>query len=58
MKDRSEAIGPITGNYQTVDTIVIIKKGNPTYVAVWKEIGEEIQIVEVAYVGTHEKAPY
>lgn len=35
-----------------------IKKGKPTYVAVWKVTDKEIKIVEVRYVGTHEKANY
>jgi len=35
-----------------------IKKGHPTYVAVWQEVGGKIQLIEVKYVGTHEKAPY
>jgi len=35
-----------------------IKKGQPTYVAVWEEIDGEIRLVEITYVGTHEKAPY
>lgn len=35
-----------------------LKKGNPTYVAVWVERDKEIKLVEVVYVGTHEKAPY
>jgi hypothetical protein len=35
-----------------------LKKGHPTYVAVWEVINKEIRIVEVQYVGTHEKAPY
>ena len=34
-----------------------LKKGNPTYVACW-EINKKEIIVEVYYVGTHEKAPY
>lgn len=33
-----------------------IKKGKPTYVAVWKVTGENS--TEVTYVGTHEKADY
>ena len=28
-----------------------------TYVAVWEVIDKEIRLVEVSYVGTHEKAP-
>ncbi len=35
-----------------------LKKGNPTYIAVWREVEGEIKLVEVTYVGTHEKAPY
>lgn len=34
------------------------EKGNPTYVAVWREERNEIRLVEVIYAGTHEKAPY
>ncbi len=34
-----------------------LKKGNPTYVAVWIEEQDRIT-VEIIYVGTHEKAPY
>jgi hypothetical protein len=33
-------------------------KGNPTYVCCWEVIDTENRIVEVYYVGTHEKAPY
>ena len=35
-----------------------LKKGNPTYVVVWKVTERMAQIVEVRYVGTHEKANY
>jgi Cytotoxic translational repressor of toxin-antitoxin stability system len=35
-----------------------LKKGKPTYVAVWWEVREEDHSIEVTYVGTHEKAPY
>jgi len=35
-----------------------IKKGRPTYVAVWKMNPEEIESIEVCYVGTHESADY
>ncbi|ALC16317.1 hypothetical protein DSOUD_1538 [Desulfuromonas soudanensis] len=35
-----------------------LKKGKPTYVAVWREERNEIKLVEVIYAGTHEKAPY
>lgn len=33
-------------------------KGKPRYVAVWKVTDNAIQLVEVRYVGTHEKADY
>ncbi len=35
-----------------------LKKGHPTYVAVWEVKDKKIKLVEVTYVGTHEKAPY
>ena len=35
-----------------------LKKGKPTYVACWKVIDKENQLIEVYYVGTHESAPY
>ena len=35
-----------------------IKKGKPTYVAVWREDRGRVRVVEVTYAGTHEKAPY
>ncbi|NCC85622.1 MAG: cytotoxic translational repressor of toxin-antitoxin stability system [Clostridia bacterium] len=35
-----------------------LNKGKPRYVAVWKETGDGVQLVEIRYVGTHEKAPY
>jgi len=35
-----------------------LKKGHPTYVAVWEVTEKAIKLVEVKYVGTHEKAPY
>lgn len=34
-----------------------LKKGRPTYVALWT-VDKESVTVEVIYVGTHEKAPY
>ena len=35
-----------------------LNKGRPTYVAIWKVEDRTVQIIEVTYVGTHEKAPY
>lgn len=33
-------------------------KGKPTYVCCWEVINVHEKIIEVYYVGTHEKAPY
>lgn len=33
-------------------------KGNPTYVCCWEVIDKSVKLLEVYYVGTHEKAPY
>ncbi|MFZ5425885.1 MAG: type II toxin-antitoxin system RelE family toxin [Thermodesulfobacteriota bacterium] len=35
-----------------------LNKGRPTYVAVWTVEDRVVRLVEVTYVGTHEKAPY
>ena len=35
-----------------------LKKGKPTYVACWEILDKNSKIMEVYYVGTHEKAPY
>ena len=35
-----------------------LSKGNPTYVCCWEVKDKNIKIIEVYYVGTHEKAPY
>jgi mRNA-degrading endonuclease RelE of RelBE toxin-antitoxin system len=35
-----------------------LKKGKPTYVAIWKVSDKNNKLVEVRYVGTHEKADY
>jgi hypothetical protein len=35
-----------------------LKEGKPTYVACWCIENKKIKIVEIFYVGTHEKAPY
>jgi mRNA-degrading endonuclease RelE of RelBE toxin-antitoxin system len=32
--------------------------GRPTYVACWKVKNKKIRLLEIYYVGTHEKAPY
>lgn len=35
-----------------------LNKGRPTYVVLWQVENNSVQVVEVIYVGTHEKAPY
>ena len=35
-----------------------LQKGKPTYVCCWEIIDKKQKIIEVYYVGTHEKAPY
>ncbi len=35
-----------------------IKKGTPCYVVVWEVRDKTVKLIEVEYVGTHEKAPY
>ncbi len=58
-----EEYGPIRGNWKNYGKLsktkhnCHIKAGRPTYVACWEEV-EEKYIIEVYYVGTHEKAPY
>ncbi|MBP9943100.1 MAG: cytotoxic translational repressor of toxin-antitoxin stability system [Desulfomicrobium sp.] len=58
--------GPVRGNWYHYGKLqgmpgfhhCHLNKGKPRYVAVWKESEKSIQLVEVRYVGTHEKAPY
>lgn len=59
-----EQSGPVRGNWKNYSKLgptkhhCHIKTGRPTYVAVWEEINGEVRIVEMNYVGTHERAPY
>jgi len=61
-----EAIGPVRGNWRHFSKLSKIKhhchltpsKRRPTYVSCWEVIDKEHKVVEVYYVGTHEKAPY
>jgi mRNA-degrading endonuclease RelE of RelBE toxin-antitoxin system len=59
-----EQSGPIRGNwphYGKLDDTrhhCHIRKGKPCFVAVWEVTDKKINLVEVKYVGTHEKAPY
>ncbi len=58
------ATGPVRGDWPNYSKLsgglhhCHLKKGQPTYVAVWQIQENEVQIVEIIYVGTHEKAPY
>ncbi len=55
--------GPVRGDWPNYSKLsgnrhhCHLKKGQPTYVAVWREEKATIN-VEVLYAGTHEKAPY
>ena len=59
-----EATGPVRGDWPNYSKLAggdhhcHLKKGNPTYVAVWREIKGQIRFIEVIYAGSHEKAPY
>ncbi|MGV1099146.1 cytotoxic translational repressor of toxin-antitoxin stability system [Thiovibrio sp. JS02] len=59
-----EKHGPVRGDWPNYGKLghdqhhCHLKKGKPTYVAVWAERDREIRLIEVTYVGTHEKAPY
>jgi mRNA-degrading endonuclease RelE of RelBE toxin-antitoxin system len=35
-----------------------LQRGRPTYVAVWRVLSKKNKVIEVAYVGSHEKAHY
>ena len=56
--------GPVRGDWPNYGKLNAkrhhchLKKGHPTYVAVWEESELEVKLIEVTYVGTHEKAPY
>lgn len=59
-----ELKGPVRGNWANYGKLgegrhhCHLKKGHPTYVAVWEETDRAVRIIEVTYAGTHEKAPY
>ncbi|HBT88855.1 MAG TPA: cytotoxic translational repressor of toxin-antitoxin stability system [Desulfobacter sp.] len=59
-----ENSGPVRGNWKNYSKLgqdrhhCHLKKGQPTYVAVWEVTNKEIKLIEVIYVGSHEKAPY
>ncbi|MBW2702964.1 MAG: cytotoxic translational repressor of toxin-antitoxin stability system [Deltaproteobacteria bacterium] len=59
-----EEKGPVRGNRPNYGRLgkkrhhCHLKKGHPTFVAVWEEKESRVNLVEVIYVGSHEKAPY
>ncbi|RPI79014.1 MAG: cytotoxic translational repressor of toxin-antitoxin stability system [Desulfobacteraceae bacterium] len=59
-----EQDGPVRGNWSNYGKLsknrhhCHLKKGKPTFVIVWEVKDKNRKIVEVTYVGTHEKAPY
>jgi len=59
-----EIQGPVRGNWPNYGRLESsrhhchLKKGKPTYVAIWEVRDKEVRLVEVIYAGTHEKAPY
>jgi mRNA-degrading endonuclease RelE of RelBE toxin-antitoxin system len=59
-----ETAGPVRGDWPNYSKLsdyehhCHLKKGKPTYVAVWRERKGEIRFIEVIYAGSHEKAPY
>ena len=59
-----EADGPFRGNWPNFSALTSgryhchLRKGRPTYVAIWEVRDISIRFIEVSYAGTHEKAPY
>lgn len=59
-----EQNGPIRGNWPNYGKLARhrhhchLKKGRPTYVAVWEDSSDNVQIIEIIYAGTHGRAPY
>ena len=59
-----EVQGPVRGNWPNYGKLgptrhhCHLKRGRPTYVAVWDVRDSQQRLVEVTYVGTHARAPY
>jgi mRNA-degrading endonuclease RelE of RelBE toxin-antitoxin system len=59
-----EEEGPVRGTWPNYGKLAAtrhhchLKKGRPTYVAVWDVRDNKLHVIEVMYVGTHENAPY
>jgi hypothetical protein len=64
LKKDMEANGPVRRDWPNYSALTggrhhcQLKKGRPTYVAIWEVMNKEIKLIEVIYAGTHEKAPY
>jgi mRNA-degrading endonuclease RelE of RelBE toxin-antitoxin system len=64
LKKEMEVNGPVRGNWPNFSLLsgnryhCHLKKGRPTYVALWEVVDREVKLIEVVYAGTHEKAPY
>lgn len=64
LKKDMEINGPIRGDWPNFSALSSdryhchLKKGHPTYVAIWEVKNKKIRLIEVTYAGTHEKAPY
>ncbi|OEU68035.1 MAG: cytotoxic translational repressor of toxin-antitoxin stability system [Desulfovibrio sp. S3730MH75] len=64
--DELTKIGPVRSSWPNYGKIkgksesyhCHLNKGKPRYVAVWTVVDNEIKIIEVRYVGTHEKTDY
>jgi hypothetical protein len=56
--------GPVRGKWPNYSKLpnnrhhCHLKKGKPTYVAIWEVVDKKGRRVEVVYADTHEKAPY
>ena len=59
-----ERYGPVRGDWPNYGSLpggrhhCHLKRGRPTYVAVWQILDNRVKLAEITYVGTHEKAPY
>ncbi len=59
-----EIAGPTRGNWPNYGSLgkgrhhCHLKKGRPTYVAIWEVVNKALKVMEVTYAGTHEGAPY
>ena len=59
-----QTFGPVRGAWSNYSKLgndrhhCHLKKGQPTYVAVWQVTDRTIKLVEIIYVGTHERASY